>query len=117
MSRFGHYDRTIAEIMKEIAACCALLELDWTDAAQVQTLINEFLRCASEQRLTMLRSSNERTRTQGKLFALLTLLLDIMRQSAQAGIRVTSNSKLWQALNWAFTEAYSWLDSNGYSSA
>jgi|GEM_PF-1877256 len=116
MSGFGHYDRTVAELMKEIATCCILLELDWKDAIQVQTLVNESLRCTSEQRLAMLRALDERTKTQGKLFALLTLLLDVSRQSAQAGVLVTG-SGLWQALNRAFIAAYGWLDGNGHSSA
>jgi len=117
MSGFGHFDRTIAEIVKEIAVCCALLNLDWTDALQVRTLVDEFLRCTSEQRLAMLRALDERTKTRGRLFALLTLLLDTARRSAQTGVRTTSGSKLWQALDLAFTEAYGWLDANGNSSA
>jgi len=106
MSGFGHYDRTVTEIVKEIAVCCVLLELDWTNAAQVRTLIDEFLRCTSEQRMTMLRASDGVTKARSKLFALLVLLLDITRQAALAGVRVTSGSGLWQALDRAFTEAY-----------
>ncbi|MCL2644351.1 MAG: hypothetical protein FWD51_02715 [Betaproteobacteria bacterium] len=117
MSGFGHYDRTAAEIVKEIAVCCVLLKLDWADAAQLQTLINESLCCTSEQRLAMLRAPDGQTKARGKLFALLTLLLDITRQAAQAGVRVAPGSKLWQALDRAFTEAYGWLDGNGHSSA
>jgi hypothetical protein len=118
MSGFGHYDRTVSEIVKEIAICCILLELDWTDAAQVGALVDESLNCTSEKLLAMLHASDERAKTRGKLFALLTLLLDIERQAAQTGIQVTcSNSGLWQALNRAFTEAYDWLDGNTRSSA
>lgn len=105
MSGFGHYSRTVAEIVKEIAVCCFLLEWDWTDAAQTRTLVDEFLRCTSEQRLSMLRSPNEQTKARGKIFALLTLLLNLTRQAAQAGVRITSGSRLWQALEQAFTEA------------
>lgn len=118
MSGFGHYDRTVAELVKEIAICCLLLNLDWTDEAQVRTLVDESLNCASEQHLAMLCTKDERTKSRGKLFALLTLLLDTMRQSAQAGVQVTgTGSDLWQALDRAFTEAYGWLDGSGHSSA
>jgi len=116
MTGFGHYDRTVAELEKEIAICCILLDLDWTDEAQVRTLIGECLCGASGQRLDMLRAPDKRTRIRGKLFALLTLLLDTMRQSAQAGVQATG-SELCQALNRAFIEAYDWLDGNGHSSA
>jgi len=117
MIGFGHYDRTVAEIVKEIAVCCVLLELDWTDRVQVRTLVDEFLRCTYVQRLAMLRAPDERAKARGKLFALLTLLLDLTRRTAQAGIRITSDSRLWQALDRAFTEAYGWLDGNVDSSA
>ncbi|MCL2875999.1 MAG: hypothetical protein FWF12_06870 [Betaproteobacteria bacterium] len=117
MIGFGHYDRTVAEIVKEIAVCCVLLKLDWTDRIQVRALAHESLHCTSEQRLAMLRAPDERAKTQGKLFALLILLLDITRQAAQAGVRITSDSGLWQALDRAFTEAYGWLDGNAHSSA
>jgi hypothetical protein len=118
MSGFGYYDRTVAELVKEISICCILLELDWTDEAQVRTLVDESLNCTSEQLLAMLHDSDKRTKTRGKLFALLTLLLDTERQSAQIGVKVSySSSKLWQALNRAFTEAYGWLDGNTRSNA
>jgi hypothetical protein len=81
-------------------------------------LVNESLDCTSEQHLAMLHASDERTRNRGKLFALLTLLLDTERQSAQVGVQVTyPGSKLWQALNRAFIEAYARLDGSGHSSA
>ena len=114
MTGFGHYNQTVAAIEKEIALCCFLLGLDWTDQAQVRTLIDECLRSTSGQHLDMLRSPE--TRTRGKLFALLALLLDTLRQGAQAGVRVTG-SKLFQALNRAFIEAYDRLDGSGHSSA
>jgi hypothetical protein len=118
MSGFGHYDRTVAELVKEIAICCILLELDWTDAARLGDLVNESLNCTSEKLLAMLHASDERTKTRGKLFALLTLLLDVERQIAQTGIQISrSNSRLWQTLNRAFTDAYDWLDGNTRSSA
>jgi hypothetical protein len=117
MNGLGHYGRTVAEIVKEIAICCILLELDWTDEAQIRALVDESLNCTSERLLAMLHASDGRTKTRGKLFALLTLLLDTERQSALAGVKTTSNSKLWQALNRAFTEAYDWLDGNARSSA
>ncbi|MCL2162365.1 MAG: hypothetical protein FWH56_10850 [Betaproteobacteria bacterium] len=116
MTGFGHYDRTVAEIEKEIALCCILLGLDWTDEAQVRTLIDGCLRSTSEQHLDMLRAPDKQTRIRGKLFALLALLLDTMRQSAQAGIKATG-SRLCQALNRAFIEAYDRLDDSGHSSA
>jgi hypothetical protein len=118
MSGFGHYDRTVTELVKEITICCILLELDWTDAAQVEALVDESLNCTSEKLLAMLHASDGRTKTRGKLFALLTLLLDVERQIAQTGIQITrSNSRLWQALNQAFTDAYDRLDGNACSSA
>jgi hypothetical protein len=117
MSGFGHYDRTITELVKEIAICCALLGLDWTDDKQVRAVVNESLNCTSEQLLAMLHASDGRTKARGKLFALFTLLLNTERQSAQVGVKTTSSSKLWQALNRAFTEAYDWLDGNTRSSA
>ncbi|MDR2014303.1 MAG: hypothetical protein LBP99_01590 [Azoarcus sp.] len=118
MSGFGYYDRTVAELMKEIALCCILLELDWTDAAQVRTLVDESLNCTSEQHLAMLHASDKRTKNRGKLYALLSLLLDIERQSALTGAQITCpGSRLWQALDRAFTDAYDWLGGNGRSSA
>jgi hypothetical protein len=114
MIGFGHYNQTVAELEREIATCCFLLSLDWTDETQVRTLIDECLHCSSERLLAMLRMPGERIR--GKLFALLALLLDSMRQSAQVGVQVTG-SRLWQALNRAFIEAYDRPNGNGHSSA
>jgi hypothetical protein len=120
MSGFGHYSRTVAELVKEIAICCILLGLDWTDETQVRALVEESLNCTPEQLLTLLRAPDGRARARGKLFALLTLLLDTTRQSIQSGVPVTgtgSGSGLWQALDRAFTEAYGWRGGNGHSSA
>ena len=114
MIGFGHYNQNIAEIVREIATCCILLGLDWTDETQVRTLIDECLDCAPERQLAMMRTPGERAR--GKLYALLGLLLDTMRQSAQAGVEVTG-SGLWLALNRAFIEAYDRSKGNGRSSA
>jgi hypothetical protein len=88
MSGFGHYERTAAELENAIVTRGILLGLDWTDQVQVRALAREALDCTPEKRLAMLRASDRRMKATGELFAFSTLMLDIMRQSAQAGARI-----------------------------
>ncbi|MDR1229455.1 MAG: hypothetical protein LBK55_10690 [Azoarcus sp.] len=97
MSGFGHYERTAAELENEIATRGVLLGLDWTDQVQMRALVSEALDCTSEQRLAMLRADDVRMKAKGELFALSTLMLDIMRQSAQTGVRL-SDVGIWKTL-------------------
>jgi hypothetical protein len=95
MSGFGHYEHTAAELEDEILTRGVLLGLDWTNQIQVRALASEALDCTSEQRLAMLQSLDWRTKAKGELFALSTLMLDIMRQSAQTGVQV-SDVGIWK---------------------
>ncbi|MDR1463364.1 MAG: hypothetical protein LBI68_09570 [Azoarcus sp.] len=88
MSGFGHYERTAAELEDEILTRGVLLGLDWANQIQVRALASEALDCTSGQRLAMLQSLDWRIKAKGELFALSTLMLDIMRQSAQTGVQV-----------------------------
>ena len=104
MSGFGHYDRTAAEIERAIAVRGIQLGLDWTDSVQVRALAHEALNRNPEERLAMLRSQDASVKARGTLFALITLMLDILRQSAQVGAFVPSG-RIWEALERALLEA------------
>ncbi|MDR1063379.1 MAG: hypothetical protein LBL48_05525 [Azoarcus sp.] len=103
MSGFGHYERTAAELENEIVTRGVLLGLDWTDQVQMRALASEALDCTSEQRLAMLRANDVRVKAKGELFALSTLMLDIMRQSAQTGVRL-SDVGIWKTLACALAD-------------
>ncbi|MDR2092719.1 MAG: hypothetical protein LBP58_05320 [Azoarcus sp.] len=95
MSGFGHYERTAAELENAIVTRGILLGLDWSDQVQICALASEALDCTPEKRLAMLRARDRRMRAKGELFAFSTLMLDIMRQGAQAGVRIPDMG-VWQ---------------------
>ena len=104
MSGFGYYDRTAAEIERAIAVRGIQIGLDWADRVQVRALAREALHRNPEERLAMLRSQDSHVKARGTLFALSVLMLDILRQSAQAGVSI-SGGKIWKALELALHEA------------
>jgi hypothetical protein len=104
MSGFGHYDRTAAELEDEIVTRGIVIGIDWNDPYAVAALAREALAGTSESRLAMLRHPDERVRAKGELFAFATLMLDIMRQSAQTGVR-TPDIGVWKVLGKALAEA------------
>lgn len=104
MSGFGHYERTALELEDEIVTRGVLMGLDWADPVQVRALASEALDCTSEQRLAMLRAHDEKVKAKGELFALSELMLDIMRQSALAGVHVPDVG-VWETFSRALAEA------------
>ncbi|MDR3214340.1 MAG: hypothetical protein LBT71_10565 [Azoarcus sp.] len=104
MSGFGHYERTALELEDEIVTRGVLIGLDWSDPAQVRALAREALGCTSEQRLAMLHASDGSMKARGELFALSELMLDIMRQSALAGVQVPEMG-VWRTFGRALADA------------
>ncbi|MDR1661863.1 MAG: hypothetical protein LBR95_05470 [Azoarcus sp.] len=104
MSGFGHYERTAAELEDEIVTRGVLLGLDWADPVQVRALAREALACAAGAPLVLLRAQDARARAKGELFALSALMLDIMRQSAQAGVHVPEVG-VWKTFGRALADA------------
>ncbi|MDR2688128.1 MAG: hypothetical protein LBB76_00010 [Azoarcus sp.] len=104
MSGFGHYDRTAAEVEDEIVTRGVLMDIDWSDRLAVKALAREAIDCTSEKRKAMLDDADETVRAKGELFALVVLMLDIMRQSAEAGVQ-TPDIGVWKVLGPALAEA------------
>ena len=104
MSGFGHYDQTALAVEDEIVTYGVLLKIDWNDHAQVRSLAAEAVACQSENRLALLHSSDERENTKGYIFALSELMLDILRQAAEAGVEMPSVG-VWRVLGPALAEA------------
>ncbi|MDR2261635.1 MAG: hypothetical protein LBE06_12055 [Azoarcus sp.] len=104
MSGFGHYERSAVELEREIVIRGIVIGLDWGESPQVRALAREALFCAPERRLAMLRNPDRKERAKGELFALSELMLDIMRQGAQAGVRVSAG-KVWETFERALAAA------------
>jgi hypothetical protein len=104
MSGFGHYERTAAEVEDEIVTKGVLIGIDWHDRLAVKALASEAIACTQEKRRAMLNDPDNAVRAKADLFALVVLMLDIMRQSAQTGVQ-TPAVGVWKMLGPALAEA------------
>ncbi|MDR2032015.1 MAG: hypothetical protein LBP86_07150 [Azoarcus sp.] len=104
MSGFGHYERSAAELEREIVIRGIMIGLDWGNPPQIHALAREALSCSPAQRLALLRSPDRKKKAMGELFAFSALMLDIMRQGAGAGVRVPGG-KVWDIFERALAAA------------
>ena len=103
MSGFGHFARTALELEREIVKRGIAIGIDWDDRVRLRELAREALSCTAECRLGLLRNPDYAVRGKGELFALSSLMLMTMRQSAQVGV-LTSGGPAWKAFGRALYE-------------
>ena len=103
MSGFGHFARTALELEREIVKRGIAIGIDWDDRARLRELAREALSCTAECRLGLLRNPDYVVRHKGELFALSSLMLMTMQQSAQVGV-LTSGGPAWKAFGRALYE-------------
>lgn len=103
MSGFGHYARDAIELEREIVKRGILLDVDWEDHAALRTMAHEALTCTPECNLQMLRDPDPKRRARAELYALASLMLEVMRQSAEIGVH-THGGPAWKAFGRALIE-------------
>lgn len=97
MPGFENYSREAQEIEREIVRKGLVLGIDWEDEVQVRALARAALACKDLGDNSDCRPDDPKSLARIKLFGLAQLMLTVMRQSADEGMR-THGGPAWKAL-------------------
>lgn len=92
MTGFENYGQEAAQIELEMVRKGIVLDIDWSDEAQLQALAREALTHGRE----MMASASRLDRTKAEFFGLAQLMLKVMQQSAGEGFH-THGGPAWKA--------------------
>lgn len=94
MSGFENYGREAGQLEREIERKGVILNIDWTDAAQVRELAREALDC--KLGAANCEPDDPRDRARLELFGLAQLMLTVMKESAKVDMH-THGGAAWKA--------------------
>ncbi len=100
----GNFAGTIADLERAIARCGVILGIDWQNAAAVRRLAQEILNTSAQERRLHLRAADQRERAKAELYALMLLMLQAVRKSAEQGVAV-QRGPVWLAFRQALKDA------------
>ena len=101
MSGFENYRRVAADIERALHIHAAPLGLEWADETAVTALAREALGSTPAHVQALLRDPDPRLKAKGEVFALSTLMLRLMAESASVGVH-THGGAAWKAFGGAF---------------
>ena len=101
MSGFENYRREAADIERALHIHAAPLGLEWADETAVTGLAREALGSTPAHHVqALLRDPDPRLKAKGEVFALSTLMLRLMAESASVGVH-THGGAAWKAFGGA----------------